>query len=69
MHLEMDPVNKNIKDWNPTALATQANAVDHPTWHEALNGPNAKGDKKPCQLELHTLETKMEAWDVIPKNP
>jgi hypothetical protein len=53
-----------IEEWHPSILATKANAEDHPTWNEAMNGPFANGFRKACELEYNTLEEK-DSWDVV----
>ncbi len=58
-----------IDEIHPTVLATQANAEDHPTFEQAMNGPNKEGYWKACQVELNTLEIKKQAWDVVERQP
>jgi hypothetical protein len=53
-----------LEEWHPSILATKANAEDHPTWNEAMNGPFANGSRKACELEYNTLEEK-DCWDVV----
>lgn len=53
-----------IEEWNPSLLATKANAEDHPTYEEAMNGPLAAGFKKACEIEYNTLVDK-DCWEVV----
>ena len=69
MHLEIIPINNTLMNWNLIVRANKADAADHPTRHEAMNGPNGKGYKEARKLELYSLETKMDIWEDIPKEP
>jgi hypothetical protein len=41
-----------------------ANKEDHPTWDEAMNGPNKAGYWQACIDEINTL-TDMDAFEVV----
>ena len=56
-----NPYSNTIEEMHPMALSTKANAADHPTWEQAMNGPEAKGYWEACKKELNTLETKCDA--------
>jgi hypothetical protein len=47
-----------IEEWHPSLLATKANAEDHPTWNEAMNGPYANGFWEACKIEYNKLVKK-----------
>jgi Reverse transcriptase (RNA-dependent DNA polymerase) len=50
---------------HPLILQMKANSDDNPTWDEAMNGPDQAGYWKAMEKELHTLEEKMDSWDVV----
>lgn len=58
-----------IEEWNPSLLATKANAEDTPTFDQAMSGPLRNGFIEACKTELDTL-TRKGAWEVVdrPKN-
>ena len=62
--LRRNTVDGFIEEWNPMLLATKANAEDHPTYEEAMNGPYAAGFKKAFEIEIQTLIDK-KCWDVV----
>ena len=64
-----NPYTNTIEEMHPMALSTKANAADHPTWEQAMNGSEAKGYWEACKKELHTLETKRDAWEVVQRQP
>ena len=50
-------------------IVSKANAANHPTWEQAMNGPEANGYWEACKKELNTLETKRDAWEVVKREP
>ena len=64
-----NPYTNTLEEMHPMALSTKANAADHPTWEQAMNGSEAKGYWEACKKELHTLETKRDAWEVVQRQP
>ena len=60
-----NPCTTTIEEMHHMALSTKANAADHPTWDQAMNGREAKGYWEACKKELNTLETKRDAWEVV----
>jgi hypothetical protein len=65
----MTEVQKNtskdghLEEWNPALLATKANTEDLPSWEAAMNGPQAAGFLKACEIEIDTLQQK-DCWEV-----
>jgi hypothetical protein len=57
-----------LEAFSPMALATLANDVNQPNWHQAMNGPDREGYWKAMEKEIKTLED-MEVWEVVPKQP
>ena len=49
---------------DPRILAVKANALDNPTWNQAMNGPDSEGFWEACEEELQTLKD-MDAWEVV----
>lgn len=49
---------------HPLGLITKANTEDHPTWEQAMSGPNRDGYWKSDEVEIEALKRK-ETWDVI----
>jgi hypothetical protein len=45
-----------INDMNPSLFATVADAEGHPTWEQAMNGPDEQGYWGAAQKEIATLE-------------
>jgi hypothetical protein len=41
---------------NPSLFATMADAEDHPTWEQAMNGPDEQGYWEAAQKEIASLE-------------
>ena len=64
-----NPYTNTVEEMHPMALSTKANAADHPTWEQAMNGPEANGYWEACMKELNTLETKRDAWEVVKREP
>ena len=64
-----NPYTNTIEEMHPMALSTKANAADHPTWEQAMNGPEAKGYWEASKKELNTLKTKCDAWEVVQRQP
>jgi hypothetical protein len=64
-----DDRHDTIEWMHPLALSSLANAADHPTWEQAMNGPDKAGYWEACELELKTLTEKQDAWDVIDRKP
>ena len=64
-NLETD-FRSGLPDWaSPMLLGAKANSADTPRWDEAMNGPDRDGYWDACVKELHTLETKKDAWEVV----
>ena len=61
------PKTKLVTDWHPITVATRVDATNSQTWYEVMNGPDAEGYKKACNLELNTLANQMDAWEVMQK--
>ena len=64
-----NPYTNTIEEMHRMALSMKANAADHPTWEQAMNGPEAKGYWEACKKELNMLETKRDAWEVVQRQP
>jgi hypothetical protein len=54
-----------LEGWHPFAFAAKANSEDTPTFHEAMNGPDAEEFYKAMCLEIEQLES-MDPWDIVP---
>ena len=46
------------EEWDPFALAAKGNDADTPNWNEAMNGPNAEGFWKACEVEHNALHSR-----------
>jgi hypothetical protein len=44
----------------------KANALDNPTWYQAMSGPEKDGHWCAMEVEMETLIAK-DAWKVVPK--
>ena len=64
--IKVNHQDDTIEEMHPAILAAKAKAssADNPTWHEAMNGPDAKGYWKACEIEIEALQAKA-TWDVI----
>ena len=49
---------------HPMALAIKANDEDNPTFHQAMNGPDADGYKDAMDKEIDKLAQK-NAWTLV----
>ena len=56
-----------IHSQHPLAFSARANAADHPTLKEAMEGPDREGFLEAMYLEMDQLEG-MEAWVVVPRS-
>jgi hypothetical protein len=63
-------IDEDTIEWmHPLALAAKANAEDNPQWEEAMSGPYKEGYWKACKKEIDTLMKKMDAWEVVDREP
>lgn len=63
-------VDEGTVEWmHPLALAAKANAEDNPRWEAAMSGPQKEGYWEACQKEIDTLTNKMDAWEVVDREP
>ena len=55
-----------LGDHHPMALKAKMKGKDPdlPTYHEAMNGPDAEGYKEATRIEIETLK-RMKVWDVV----
>jgi hypothetical protein len=63
-YVQRNSVDGFAEEWHASIPAPKANAEDHPTWNEAMNGPLANGFRMACELEYTTLEEK-DCWDGV----
>lgn len=46
-------------------LTAWANAEDNPWWHKAMNEPYTNKYWRAAEVELDTLERKMDSWNIV----
>ena len=64
MEQHTDPITNTIEEWHPMLLSTIANAMDNPTYHQAMNGPDRDGYQEAMDIEIETLLGK-DSWEVV----
>jgi hypothetical protein len=62
--LQRESTDGYINEMNPSLFATMANAEDHPTWEQAMNGPDAHGYWEAAKKEIASLE-ELNVWEEI----
>jgi hypothetical protein len=59
-----------LVNWlHPLALAAKANSKNNPNWNQAMNGPNSKRFWEAMASKINTLVKKMDAWEVVEREP
>lgn len=62
--IQRESTDGYVNYMDPSLLATMANSEDHPTWDEAMNGPDAQGYWEAATKEVRTLED-MDVWEEV----
>lgn len=65
----MIPGMDEVECLHPMMLTSWASREDTSTWHQAMNGPNADDFWGVMNVEVNTLERKMNSWDVVTRQP
>eukprot|EP00804_Cyclotella_cryptica_P011602 CCRYP_020927-RA/>CCRYP_020927-RA protein AED:0.29 eAED:0.29 QI:0/0/0/0.66/0.5/0.66/3/0/467 len=60
-----------VTDVQPHILLPKSttNAADSPTYTQAINSPHAEKWWEAMESELTTLESKLQAWELVPREP
>eukprot|EP00804_Cyclotella_cryptica_P029262 CCRYP_011688-RA/>CCRYP_011688-RA protein AED:0.41 eAED:0.29 QI:0/0/0/1/1/1/2/0/509 len=60
-----------VTDVQPHILAAKnaTNSADSPTYGQAINSPHAEKWWEAMESELTTLETDLQAWELVPREP
>eukprot|EP00804_Cyclotella_cryptica_P007533 CCRYP_010639-RD/>CCRYP_010639-RD protein AED:0.26 eAED:0.26 QI:0/0/0/1/0/0/3/0/643 len=69
--LSDDPGSFTVTDVQPHILAAKSatNTADNPTYGQAINSPHAEKWWEAMESELTTLESDLQAWELVPREP
>lgn len=62
---QFDPFTDIYENLHPMMLASKANDINTPNYHQAMNGPNLSEYMDTMGLEYNNLDNKINTWDIV----